>query len=69
MSCKEAALENIALKRIHEEAQKRYNSGRDVYGIFDPHTDTRDLIKETVDELLDVINYVSMLIIQLRALK
>ena len=69
MNAKEISLSFIEMNKIYDEAYKRYQMGLETYGVFNPHTDTRDLCKEAEDELLDFMNYAGLMIIKIRALK
>ncbi len=46
--------------RILSDAQARMDMGTKRYGEFDPESDERDLLQETIDEGLDMFNYLRM---------
>ena len=45
---------------ILDRCMARMEMGEKKYGKYDPSSDTRDLLKETSEELLDAINYLHM---------
>jgi hypothetical protein len=56
------------LVAIYGEALGRYIKGEVKYGEYKPLTDERNLYQETIDELLDAMNYMGMEIYRLRKL-
>ena len=56
-------------EEIYEQCKAREDMGLSKYGEFDPNTDTRDMITEIAEELLDVINYAKFQIKKLDALR
>jgi len=56
------------MQSIFNEAFRRAEIGRRVYGKYNPITDTRDMKKEAEEELLDCINYCVFQIIKLRSI-
>jgi hypothetical protein len=56
------------LKLIFNEALEKYEASEKIYGVYDPATDTRDLLHEAQDEILDAINYLGMHLIKMRRL-
>jgi len=57
------------LAAIYAEAVEKYERGEAKHGPFTPATDNRDLLREAESELLDAINYLSMHLLKLRALR
>lgn len=57
---------DIKIGCILGTAFDRYNKGELVYGVFDPEKDPRDFLKETEEELLDVIVYAAFQITRLK---
>jgi len=48
-------------KEIEKMCKKRMKAGKAKYGEFDPAKYKGDLIEETLEELIDAINYLRML--------
>ena len=44
-------------------------AGAKTYGEYNPATDTRDLLAEAQEELLDAINYLAMMYLKLENLR
>ena len=55
--------------RVFDLALRRMRTGFAVYGEFDASTDTRNLLSEAQEELLDAINYLGMQYLKLEELK
>ena len=69
-------LTKMTPKRLYEEhvsiireAHARMLGGEKEYGVYQPEQCQRDLIQEVIEELLDVINYATMEIMKVRALR
>jgi len=56
-------------RHIMAQALVRMEAGRAKYGEYRPETDGRDLFQEVEDELLDMMNYAAMLVLQVRCLR
>ncbi len=56
-------------KEIYEQCKIREEAGLCKYGEFNPETDSRDMITEITEELLDVINYAKFQIKKLTILR
>jgi len=54
---------------VCSKAARRMMGGKGAYGEFNPATDTRDLLLEAQEELLDAINYLAMQYLKLESLK
>ncbi len=65
----EEVAESGAIGSVFAKALEKYNEGALKYGNFEPSTDTRDLIAEAEDEILDAINYLAMFLVKLEELK
>ena len=59
----------VSLSHIFNDAISKYREGYAKYGAFNPHCDSRDLLTETINELLDSINYLAMQILKLKTMK
>ena len=59
----------FAVAQIQKRALARMEMGSRKYGAYDPEADTRDLLQEMEDELLDTMNYAAMQILKIRAMK
>ena len=59
---------NEPIEAIFEDALQKYRRGEAKYGPYDPTTDTRDMLQEAEEEILDAINYLAMFLMKLRAL-
>ena len=57
------------LIRVFGRAVDRMQMGSKTYGEFNPETDTRCLLSECQEELLDAINYLAMQYEQIEILK
>lgn len=45
---------------IYNKCADKMRKGVEKYGEYDPDTDTRDLLEEAIEELLDCVNYIKM---------
>ncbi len=57
------------LAKVFDRCQSKYSYGAEKYGDFKPQSDTRDLIAEAEDEILDAINYLAMFLVKLEEMK
>jgi len=54
---------------LSEKPMQGCSGGEKEYGIYNPKKCERDLIQDVIEELLDVINYATMEIMKVRALR
>jgi len=54
------------IKTVFDQALARMEAGREKYGSFDPSSDRRDMLQESLEELMDSIVYIAMRVEQLR---
>lgn len=57
------------IETVLREALEKYRRGEVKYGPFIPETETRDLLREAEEEILDGINYLAMFLVRIRALR
>lgn len=57
------------MEAIFKAALEKYRLGEQKYGPYHPLTDSRDMITEAEEEILDAINYLAMLLVKLRAIR
>lgn len=55
------------IEAVIKEALAKYETGRKAYGQLDLDTDSRDYVNESIEEMLDAINYLCFQIIRLRS--
>jgi len=48
------------MEHIYRRCKEKMQHGIDKYGEYSPDTDTRDLLDESIEELIDAINYILM---------
>lgn len=57
------------IEEILQEALRKFDRGAEKYGAYVPETETRDLLREAEEEVLDAINYLCMFLLRLRAVR
>lgn len=56
------------IRAVIESALSKYNEGHKRYGQLDLSMDKRNFIDESIEELIDAINYLCFQIIRLRSI-
>lgn len=60
---------NHDIEQVIRQALDKYEAGRAEHGQIDLSTDKRNFIDESIEELIDAINYLTFQIIRLRSLR